>query len=70
MLAQCCIRLYLRHPSTINVDSTMASAGGGAKPDPDLFFDSFENPPEDRASTPDPTNDKPDEKDPFFGIAP
>jgi len=44
----------------------MASAGGGAKPDPDLFFDSFENPPEDRASTPDPTNDKPDEKDPFL----
>jgi hypothetical protein len=44
----------------------MASAGEGAKPDPDLFFDSFENPLEERASTPDPTNDKPDEKDPFL----
>ena len=59
----------------------MASAGKGLDFDPDLldpqdaFFDSYENPrvvgsqqseDDDEASTPEPTNDKPEKKDPFL----
>jgi len=59
----------------------MASAGKGLDFDPDLldpqdaFFDSYENPrvvgsqhseDDDEASTLEPTNDKPEKKDPFL----